>query len=345
LLSAKLKSRFAGQTTLLSALLEIENLKMYYHLPEGIVRALDGINMKVMKGEVVGIIGESGCGKSSLALSILRMIPDPPGRIAGGKITYKGKNLLDLTEREMQSLRGKEISTVFQDPMTYLNPTMKIGDQIAEKIVLHEGIRKSEAKSEVVNLLKTVQMPSAETIVSRYPFQLSGGMLQRVLIAIALACSPSLIIADEPTTALDSTIQAQILEVLENLVNQFDASLILITHDMGVAAEVCDRIYVMYAGKVVEESSAGSLYESPQHPYTVALLESTLSIGRFKEEIHPIPGTVPNLIAPPNGCRFHPRCSKMMNICREQEPPPFLLSTDHTSYCWLLDREHDAGPN
>jgi oligopeptide/dipeptide ABC transporter ATP-binding protein len=325
--------------------LDIQQLRTYYYVPEGVIRAIDGVNLRINEKEIVGIVGESGCGKSSLALSITRMISSPTGRIVDGKILYRGKNLLEMSEDEMTHVRGKEISVVFQDPMTYLNPSMKISKQITEKIILHDHVSKREATDQAIKLLKSVQMPSPETVMNSYPYQLSGGMLQRVLLVIALACRPSLIIADEPTTALDVTVQAQILDVLRGMVEGFNTSIIMITHDMGIAAEICDRVYVMYAGKVVEGSTVDEIFGNPQHPYTSALLGSVLRVEKFQEELTLIGGSVPNLINPPLGCRFHPRCINAMNVCREQAPPPFALSLDHFSSCWLLNDKNVARPN
>jgi oligopeptide/dipeptide ABC transporter ATP-binding protein len=327
------------------ALLQIEDLRIYYLVPEGVIKAIDGVNLKIMEKEVTGIVGESGCGKSSLALSIVRMLPSPPAKIVAGKIKYNGRDLLQMPEGAMTRIRGKEIGVVFQDPMTYLNPTMKIVQQITEKIVLHDRLPKDEAKREAISLLEAVEMPAAKTVMNYYPFQLSGGMLQRVLLVIALACRPSLIIADEPTTALDVTVQAQILGVLRNLVDTFGMSVIVITHDMGIVAAICDRVYVMYAGRIAEESPVDSLFENPQHPYTSALLASVFSVGQYREDLVSIRGTIPNLADPPSGCRFHPRCPHAMNVCQEREPPRFQLSEAHASYCWLLDDEHAASSN
>jgi peptide/nickel transport system ATP-binding protein len=329
----------------LAPLLDIQQLRTYYYVPEGVIRAIDGVDLRINEKEIVGIVGESGCGKSSLALSITRMVSSPTGRIVDGKILYRGRNLLEMSEAEMTHVRGKEISVVFQDPMTYLNPSMKISKQITEKIILHDHVSKKEATDQAIKLLKSVQMPSPETVMSSYPYQLSGGMLQRVLLVIALACRPSLIIADEPTTALDVTVQAQILDVLRGMVEGFNTSIIMITHDMGIAAEICDRLYVMYAGKVVEGSTVDEIFGNPRHPYTSALLGSVLRVEKFQEELTLIGGSVPNLINPPSGCRFHPRCTNAMNVCREQVPPPFALSPDHFSSCWLLNDKNVARPN
>jgi peptide/nickel transport system ATP-binding protein len=329
----------------LALLLDVQRLKTYYYVPEGIIKAIDGVDLKVNEKEVVGIVGESGCGKSSLALSIMRMVPGPKGRIVDGKILYRGKDLLELSEPEMTHVRGKEISVAFQDPMSYLNPIMKIGQQITEKIILHDHLSKKEAENQAIEFLRSVQMPSPETVMKNYPHQLSGGMLQRVMMVIALACRPSLIIADEPTTALDVTVQAQLLDVLRDIVDRFSTSIILITHDMGIAAETCDRVYVMYAGRVVEESTVDEIFGNPQHPYTSSLLGSVLSIGQFKEELTLIGGTVPSPIEPPSGCRFNPRCSRTMEICRDQSPPPYALSPNHQSSCWQLDGRYASSKN
>lgn len=315
-------------------LLNVQGLKTYYFTSIGVVKAVDGVNLTVNKGELVGLVGESGCGKSCTALSIMRLVPIP-GRIVGGNIIYKGRNLVKLREDEMRHIRGKEISIVFQDPSTFLNPLIKIGDQILENIFLHEWISPEQAKKRVIEVLNMVGMPNPERIVKFYPHELSGGMRQRAMIAMAIASNPSLLIADEPTTALDVTIQAQILELIKSLKEKLGLSILLITHDLGIVAELCDVVYVMYAGRIVESADVLTLFEKPKHPYTKGLLDSTLSIEEFKEIVSTIEGSVPNLINPPPGCRFHPRCKKAIDICEKKIPPEIEIEPKHKVSCWL----------
>lgn len=318
-------------------LLSIQNLKTYFFTSYGVVKAVDNVNMKINEGESVGLVGESGCGKTMTALSIVRLVPHP-GKILEGKIFFKGRNLMELTEEEMRQRRGKGISMVFQDPMTYLNPVMTVQKQIAEAITLHQTIRKSEIAESVINLLRLVGMPSPEKVSKYYPHQLSGGMLQRVMISIALSCNPSLVIADEPTTALDVTVQAQILDLLKELRCKLGMSILLITHDLGVVSELCDKIFVMYAGKVVECGDIIKIFENPRHPYTVGLFESTVSMHEFKKILVTLDGAVPDLVNPPSGCRFHPRCRYAKAICTRKEPPNTEIESNHTVSCWLYRR-------
>src|SRR2546422_7757525 len=292
-------------------LLDVKGLKTHFFTDEGVVRAVDGIDLYINKGETLGVVVESGCGKSVTALSIMRLIPQPPGRIVQGSITYNGKNLLDLSPARMRKIRGKEISMVFQEPMTSLNPVFTIGEQIAEAIRLHEGLGRRAAMEKTVEMLKIVHMANPERRVKEYPHQLSGGMRQRVMIAMALSCNPKLLIADEPTTALDVTIQAQILDLLNELKAKIGMAVMLITHDMGVIAETAQRVMVMYAGKVVEEASVKQLFKEPLHPYTQGLLRSIPRIdlaATKKQRLEAIPGVVPSLLNLPKGCSFAPRC-------------------------------------
>lgn len=316
-------------------LLDVQNLKTYFFTSYGVVKAVDNINMKVDERESIGVVGESGCGKTMTAMSIMRLIP-PPGKIVDGKIFFKGRNLMELTEEKMRRVRGKEISMVFQDPNTYLNPVMTVQNQIAEAIKLHQQIKNSEIKEKVISLLRLVGVPSPERVISYYPHQMSGGMLQRVMISIALSCNSSLIIADEPTTALDVTIQAQILDLLKELRNKLGTSILLITHDLGVVAELCDRMYLMYAGKVVEHGDVIEIFENPKHPYALGLLESTKSISGFKKVLLTLDGVVPDLVNPPSGCRFHPRCRQARVICMKKEPPSIEIESGHAVSCWLF---------
>ena len=319
--------------------MDIIHLRTHFFTSQGVVKAVDGVNLRIMKGEAVGIVGESGCGKSTLALSILRLIQSPPGKIVDGEINFKRNNIVKLKEKEIESIRGREISMIFQDPMTYLNPVMKIGDQIKEVIVKHQGITSKEATKKVLDSLKMVNIPDPDKIYRYYPHQLSGGMRQRVLIATALVCNPSLIIADEPTTALDVTIQKQILCLIRDVMLNMDTSLLLITHDLGIVAFLVDYVYVMYAGKIVESADIYSIYEKPKHPYTKGLLSSVLSIDETKEELKSIKGTIPDLFDPPSGCRFHPRCQEAMDICKMKEPQPIKVGENHEVFCWLYSGE------
>ena len=297
---------------------------------------MDDVSLVIPKGVAVGLVGESGCGKSTLAFSIMRLL-DPSAKITG-KILYRGRNILDISEREMRKIRGKEIAMIFQDPMTYLNPVMRIGDQISECIIQHRRLNKRETKDEALKILDAVAIPEAATIYDYYAHQLSGGMKQRVLTSIAISCNPSLLIADEPTTALDVTVQAQILDLLRQVRKGSEMSLLLITHDLGIVAEMCDRVAIMYAGKIVEESDVLSIYKFAKHPYTQALLNSTLSIDEFKEKLVSVPGDVASMICPPLGCRFHPRCPKVMEICKNQEPEPHQVEGSRNTHLVLCHR-------
>lgn len=314
-------------------LLNIQDLKTYFYTSTGVVKAIDGVDLEVKKDESVGLVGESGCGKSTIALSILRLVPSP-GKTIGGKIQFYDRNLLELTDEEMRRVRGRDISTVFQNPSSYLNPVLKIKDQIAETIRLHQGV-KSGVDRKVVELLETVGIPSASRVAEYYPHQMSGGMQQRVMIAIALSCKPSLMIADEPTTALDVTVQAQILDLIKASVEKLGASFLLITHDLGIVADICEKVYVMYAGKIVEQADVFALFDNAKHPYTRGLLESALSIDELKENIVGIPGTVPDLTDPPPGCRFHPRCKWAKAICSQREPVLDKVENGHAVSCWI----------
>jgi peptide/nickel transport system ATP-binding protein len=320
-------------------LLDVKNLKTYFFTDEGIVRAVDGVDLYIEKGETLGVVGESGCGKSVTALSIMRLIPQPPGKIVEGQILYNGLDLVTIPANKLRKIRGKEISMVFQEPMTSLNPVFTCGEQIAEALRLHEGLGRRDAMDKTVEMLKVVHIPNAERRVKEYPHQLSGGMRQRVMIAMALSCSPNLLIADEPTTALDVTIQAQILELLNELKSKLKMAVMLITHDMGVIAETAQRVVVMYAAKVAEEAPVGDLFKEPLHPYTQGLLRSIPRIDLAATEhlrLETIPGTVPTLrgdIAP--GCRFAPRCPFVKSVCTEQDPVLKEVKPGHKVSCWL----------
>ncbi len=318
-------------------ILEIKDLRTYFYIDEGVAKAVDGVSLHMLAEETLGIVGESGCGKSVTSLSVMQLIPQPPGKIVSGEILFEGKNILDLPERRMREIRGNEISMIFQEPMTSLNPVFTVGDQIEEAIVLHQGLGLREAREKAIEMLDLVGIPSPESRVDEYPHQLSGGMRQRIMIAIALSCNPAILIADEPTTALDVTIQAQILELLEKLQKEFGMAVMLITHDLAVIAEVADRVIVMYAGKIVESADTFQIFENPLHPYTKGLLTSIPVLMEKKDRLSVIPGTVPNATEFPDGCRFHPRCSYVMPKCRNGDIPWFEAGDSHGALCWLLE--------
>lgn len=371
------------------SLLVIRNLKVNFYTYAGVVKALDGINLELRKGETLGLVGETGCGKSVTSLAIMRLVPDPPGKIDDGEIMLRGRDLLKLNENEMREVRGNVITMVFQDPTTFLNPVMTLGEQVAETLLIHRDLRKdlveerikelsdklekkeltskdAEAlKTEIeelrklepakfhasrrdlkqvammrsVELLRTVRLAEPETVVKQYPHELSGGMRQRVIIAMAIACRPELLIADEPTTALDVTIQAQILDLLNELKHTMGLSVMLITHDLGVVAETCDRVAVMYAGNIVEIAHTDRLFEKPLHPYTEAMLRAIPKVTERRTELESIHGSVPNLIEPPSGCRFHPRCPFVMDICRKLKPELVEVEPGHLVACFLHTKE------
>ncbi len=296
-------------------LLAVDNLVTTFRTESGVVRAVDGVSFTVAAGETLAVVGESGCGKSVTSLSVLRLVPNPPGRIEAGRIRFRGQDLLQLPEREMRAIRGNEISMVFQEPMTSLNPVFTVGAQIGEAIALHQKVGKTEARTRAIEMLKRVGIPAPEQRVDEYPHQLSGGMRQRVMIAMALSCNPALLIADEPTTALDVTVQAQILELIASLQESMGMAVLLITHDLGVVAEVADRVAVMYAGRIVEYAPVADIFARPQHPYTVGLLESLPAMSAGRDRLRVIPGTVPNPAEFPSGCPFHPRCAIAVAAC------------------------------
>ncbi|HEY8890660.1 MAG TPA: ABC transporter ATP-binding protein [Clostridium sp.] len=301
-------------------LLEVKNLQTQFRVKGGLVNAVDGVNFEVDKGEILAIVGESGSGKSVTSLSVLSLIPSPPGEIIGGEILFKGEDLLKKSKKEMQDIRGDKISMIFQEPMTSLNPVITIGKQIAETIIRHKKLTKKEANLQAVKMLELVGIPTPEKKINDYPHQLSGGMRQRVMIAIALSCNPELLIADEPTTALDVTIQAQILELLINLKDKLNTAILLITHDLGVVAETADKVVVMYCGKIVEKATSLQLFEAPLHPYTQGLLLSIPKVDEKVDQLFMIPGMVPNPLNMPKGCSFSDRCSKCMDICTQSVP-------------------------
>ena len=321
-------------------ILEIKNLKTQFFTDAGIVRAVDGIDLTVERGEVLGVVGESGCGKSVTSLSIMRLI-SPPGRIVAGQVLFDNTDLVTLPEAQMRSVRGNRISMIFQQPQSSLNPVFRIGDQLTEVLHIHQDITKEEGEKRAIELLRLVGIPEPEARFQAYPHELSGGMAQRVMIAMALACVPELLIADEPTTALDVTIQAQILDLMRNLRSKMDTAIILITHDLGVVAEMCDRVDVMYAGRIVEKAPVVELFKNPKHPYTTALIGSTPVLGQADKELVTIPGTVPNLIDLPVGCKFAPRCQARiendLEKCTEEEPQLKQIGPNHWVRCWLYE--------
>jgi peptide/nickel transport system ATP-binding protein len=334
-------------------LLKIKDLKTYFYTYEGVVKALEETSFNIFKGETFGLIGETGCGKSVTALSVMRLIPEPPGKIMKGNILFKGQDLLKKTEKEMQKVRGNEISMIFQEPMTALNPVYNVGQQIAEVILLHEKfpeipqektfniwkkrkIKKliqKKAFEKAINALDMVRISDPKKVAKQYPHELSGGMRQRVMIAMMLACNPDLLIADEPTTALDVTVQAQILDLMKDLQKRVGTAIWLITHNLGIIAEMCDRVGVMYAGYIVEIGTTEKIFDNPDHPYTRGLIRSIPKIMEEQKRLNIIPGTVPNLIEPPSGCRFHPRCKYHTDICKECDPPLKEVEKDHRVAC------------
>jgi oligopeptide/dipeptide ABC transporter ATP-binding protein len=327
-------------------LLEVKGLKTYFYTEDGVVRAVDGLNFEVYPGEVLGLVGESGCGKSVTSLSIMRLI-SKPGRIDEGEILLDGQDLLKLPEEEMIKVRGNRISMIFQQPQTALNPVFKVGDQLAEVLDVHQDLGKEAGWKRAVALLKMVGVPDPERRAEAYPHELSGGMAQRVMIAMALACIPELLIADEPTTALDVTIQAQILDLMRDLRREMGTSVILITHDLGVVAEMAERVAVMYAGEIVEQTDVYSLFDEPLHPYTQGLIGSIPVLGEIKERLDVIPGSVPNLVNLPPGCRFAPRCQARFKyacaICAEVKPELVEVKPGHLVRCWLYQNAEEYG--
>jgi len=315
-------------------LVDVKNLKTYFYTEEGVVKAVDGVDYEIYPGETLGIVGESGCGKSVTSLSIMGLVESPPGKIVDGEILFEGKDLTKLSQAEMRKIRGNEISMIFQEPMTSLNPVYTIGDQISEAIIIHKGLSKKEAMKESVEMLKKVGIPLPEQRINEYPHQLSGGMRQRVMIAMALSCDPKLLIADEPTTALDVTIQAQILELMNGLKDSYGMSIMMITHDLGVIAEVSDRVAVMYAGKVVEYTDVNTLFADPKHPYTWGLMNSIPKLDRQVNRLQAIPGIVPSPLNFPDGCKFNTRCPLAEGKCFTDEPELVDAAEGHKVRCW-----------
>ncbi|WP_088044177.1 ABC transporter ATP-binding protein [Bacillus sp. EAC] len=329
-------------TTKTESIVSVENLKTYFYTEDGVVPAIDGVSFDIKKGETLAIVGESGSGKSVTSLSIMGLIPSPPGRIENGDIKFHNESLLTKTEKEMRAIRGNQISMIFQEPMTSLNPVYKIGDQIIESIILHQKLSKNEAKKEVIRLLNLVGIPEPERRLTQYPHELSGGMRQRVMIAIALACNPEVLIADEPTTALDVTIQNQILALMKKLKRETNMSIMLITHDLGVVAEMADRVVVMYSGQVVEQGDVFTIFENPKHPYTEGLLRSMPTAEKRSGKLYAIEGVVPNPLNLPKGCRFAPRCEYATTLCKNEMPKIQPLSEDEVVRCWKYTDRWEA---
>ncbi|ABR49062.1 oligopeptide/dipeptide ABC transporter, ATPase subunit [Alkaliphilus metalliredigens QYMF] len=321
-------------------LLEVKNLKTYFYTEDGVVPAVNGVDFTLKPGQTLGIVGESGCGKSITSMSIMRLIPTPPGKIIDGEIIFDNKDLLAISELEMRRIRGNDIAMIFQEPMTSLNPVYTIGSQIMEAVMLHQKLNKNKAQEKCIEMLELVGIPRAAEVVNDYPHQFSGGMRQRVMIAMALSCNPKLLIADEPTTALDVTIQAQILELMKGLKEKLNTATMLITHDLGVVAETADHVIVMYAGRVVEEANVMDIFEDPKHPYTIGLLNSKPSIDKKSQRLEVIQGSVPNPLAMPVGCAFHPRCSQVMDICTEKVPDLVHYTEERKVRCWLFHNSH-----
>jgi len=321
----------------METLLRIDNLQTHFFSAGKVVKALDGISFEIKAGEVFGLVGETGCGKSVTALSVLRLIPFPPGRIVAGSIRFKDTDLLSLSPEEMRRCRGKEISMIFQEPMTSLNPVFRVGDQMSEVIRMHQGLGRSAAIEAAVGMLERVRIPDARKVAGQYPHQLSGGMRQRVMIAMELSCRPALLIADEPTTALDVTIQAQILRLLREMRREMGTSILLITHDLGVVAQMCDRVAVMYAGSIVEQAGVADIFQTPRHPYTQGLWGAIPLIDDEKSSLAVIPGTVPDLSRLPEGCKFRPRCERCFEPCDRTRPEMVAVRPDHLVACHLYD--------
>ena len=323
----------------MSELLQVKNLKTYFYTEEGVMPSVDGLDFTLSQGETLAIVGESGCGKSVTSLSIMRLIQSPPGKIVDGEILYQGEDLLKKSPKEMRAIRGNEISMIFQEPMTSLNPVFPVGRQIMESFMIHQGLDKKAARARTIEMIRMVGIPSPEKVVDQYPHELSGGMRQRIMIAMALACRPKILIADEPTTALDVTIQAQIMHLLRNLKDQTGTAIILITHDLGVVAQIAQNVLVMYAGQAVEYAPVRDIYKDPLHPYTRGLLESIPKLHEEVDTLASIPGMVPAPNAYPVGCRFSPRCGQACALCEQKAPPLIKLADGRRVRCWKYDPE------
>jgi oligopeptide/dipeptide ABC transporter ATP-binding protein len=318
-------------------LLEIRGLSVQFLTYHGTVRALEAVNLTLRRAEILGLVGETGCGKSVMARSILRLIPQPPGKISNGEILFKGEDILKLRPRRLREIRGNDISMIFQEPMSSLNPVFTVGNQMEEVITLHQKAHRAGARGIAVDMLQQVNMPDPEKVLSKYPHELSGGMRQRVMIAMELSCRPDLLIADEPTTALDVTVQGQVLTILNDLVRRLGVSVLFISHDLGVIAQLCDRVSVMYAGTIVETAPVGKLYAEPAHPYTRGLLQAIPSLDEERDPLQVIPGVVPRLVDPPGGCRFHPRCAKRFDRCDRVVPKLVDIDAGHRVACHLYE--------
>ena len=317
-------------------LLDVKNLSTYFYTDDGVVKAVENVSFSLEKGQTLGLVGESGCGKSVSSYSIMQLIPMPPGKIVSGEILFKGENLLKYNEKQMRRIRGNDIAMIFQEPMTSLNPVYTVGDQIIEAIKLHQKLNYRASRKKAIQMLDKVGIPSPDQRIDEYPHQMSGGMKQRVMIAMALSCNPDLLIADEPTTALDVTIQAQILDLMQELKDEYGMSILFITHDLGVIAQMADEIAVMYASHIVEKASASEIFKNPRHPYTIGLFNSIPRIGTKKELLNVIPGTVPNPLDFPDGCKFNPRCFFKQDECEKKNPQLELVSDNHECACWFL---------
>lgn len=322
-------------------ILEIRNLCTYFFTDDGVVKAVDGVDLTLKEGSTLGIVGESGSGKSVTALSVMGLLMGTRGKVVDGRILLNGEDIVHVSEETKRKLRGGQIAMIFQEPMTSLNPVMKIGAQISEAIRFHQEVDKAQARAKALEMLKMVEIPRAESVLDEYPFQLSGGQRQRIMIAMALVCHPKVLVADEPTTALDVTIQAQILNLMNKLKDEIGTSTLFITHNLGVVAETCDEVAVMYCGRVVESGSVYDIFDHPGHPYTVGLLKSIPRLGQHVERLDCIPGNVPNPKYMPKGCKFAPRCSRVMDICRKQEPDFCELGNGHRSRCWLCHQQEE----
>jgi oligopeptide/dipeptide ABC transporter ATP-binding protein len=322
-------------------ILEVKNLDTHFYTENGTVKAVNDVSFYVNEGETLGIVGESGCGKSITCMSLVRLVETPPGKYVGGEVLFDGEDISNASDARIRELRGNDISFIFQEPMTSLNPIFKIGQQISETMILHRGMTKKEAREESIKMLELVKIPNPERVVDDYPFALSGGMRQRAMIAMALGCQPKLLIADEPTTALDVTIQAQVLDLMNDLKKKINASIIFITHDLGVISEMSDRVMVMYAGKVVEVATTVDIFKNPLHPYTLGLISSKPDMATESARLHVIPGNVPDLNNLPSGCPFHPRCEKAMDVCKKSFPSEITLENDHKVACWLYANKEE----
>ncbi len=320
-----------------NTLLSIEDLHIRYKTDDGTASAVNGVSLNIEKGKTLGLVGETGAGKTTTALGVLRLVPDPPGEIISGKITYNGENLLEISEADMRKIRGSKISMIFQDPMTSLNPVITVGEQIQEVILLHENITPAEALEKAGVMMEKVGISASR--LGDYPHQFSGGMKQRIVIAMAIACEPELILADEPTTALDVTIQAQVLDLISKLKSELNTSMLLITHDLGVVSEVCDHVAIMYAGEIIEYGTVEQIFTNPKHPYTKGLFQSIPNLESDVERLIPIEGLMPDPMNLPSGCKFHPRCTQCMDICSQQDPEVTILKDNHNVRCYLHSKE------